>query len=383
MAWYQLLGHEREKKILQRAILEGRIAHAYLLWGPEGIGKDALALEFAKTVNCEQPVIESDSINSCDQCKSCKQIDALSHQNLQFVHSMPAGKASSKKDEDPLASLSDEQIEEIKEQFALKAKDKYHSFSVPNANQIKISSVRQANRNLALSGSGKGRRILIIFAADEMSVESANAFLKNLEEPHDNVTIFMITSRQDQILQTIKSRCQQIKCNRLSDEEVSEGLQKFYGIDEINARIAATFGQGSITAAKNMLDEDMKDLRFGMIDLLRSAMKKNVFRVELLDKITDLSAARDKNKLDKALNILLIWMRDVAIASLSTDPKVINIDQKDVIQKFANHYQGSDLSLAILKIEAAIKRIRQNINPQLALVTLFLELRDIFLDKTR
>jgi DNA polymerase-3 subunit delta' len=382
MAWYQILGHEREKKILQRAILEGRVAHAYLLWGPEGIGKDALAIEFAKTVNCECPVIKSDTINACDSCKSCRQMDALSHNNLQFVHSMPAGKASSKKDEDPLSTLSDEQIEEIKEQLALKAKDKYHKLSITNANQIKIASIRQANRNLALSGIGKGRRILIILAADEMSVESANAFLKNLEEPHSNVTIFLITSRHDQILQTIKSRCQQIKCSRLSDDEVVEGLQKFYEFDEINARIAAVFGQGSLSLAKDMLDEDMKEMRFGIIDLLRSAMKKNIFRVELLDKIDELTAARDKNKLDRALNILLIWMRDVALASLTNEPKVINIDQKEVIQKFAAHYNGSDFSLAILKIEEAIKRIRQNINPQLALVTLFLELRDIFLDKT-
>ncbi len=380
MAWYQILGHEREKKILQKAILEGRIAHAYLLWGPEGVGKDALAIEFAKVVNCEHQIREGDTVNACDSCKNCKQIDALSHNNLQFVHAMPTGKSTAKKDENPLASLSDEQMDEIKEQFAFKAKDKYHPFSIANASQIKIGSIRQANRNLALSGSGRGRRILMVFSADEMTVESANAFLKNLEEPHDNVTIFMITSRQDQILQTIKSRCQQIKCSRLSDEEVIESLQNLYSIDEVNARIAAIFGQGSITLAKNMLDEDMKDLRFGMIDLLRSAMKKNVFRIELLDKIDELTASRNKNKLDKALNILLIWMRDVAISSVSDEPKVINIDQKDVIQKFASHYKGKDLALTILKIEEAIKRIRQNINPQLALVTLFLELRDIFLD---
>lgn len=356
MAWYQILGHEREKNIAESDYRRAR-GTCLSIMGTEGIGKDALAIEFAKTVNCEQPIVESDSITACDSCRSCKQIDALSHQNLQFVHSMPAGKATSKKDEDPLSSLSDEQIDEIKEQFALKAKDKYHAFSISNANQIKISSIRQANRNLSLSGSGKGRRILIIFSADEMTVESANAFLKNLEEPHENVTIFMITSRHDQILQTIMSRCQQIKCNRLSDDEVANGLQNTYGIDEVNAKIAATFGQGSISSAKNMLDEDMKDLRFGMIDLMRTAMKKNVFRVELMDKITELTAARDKNKLDKALNILLIWMRDVAIASLSNEPKVINIDQKDVIQKFANHYKGKDLALAILKVEEAIKEL--------------------------
>lgn len=199
MSWSSIIGQYRVKNILQRAIAEGRIAHAYCFWGPEGIGKDALALEFAKTLNCEQPLIRDGMAEACDTCKSCVQAAVIQHPNIQLVFSLPAAKSDDGKSVSPILKLSDDQIRLIQEQLKLKAEDPYHNITIPNATQIRIAAVRDVKKNISMSATQRGRRFVIISEADAMNQEAANAFLKTLEEPNANVTIILTTSRRDQI----------------------------------------------------------------------------------------------------------------------------------------------------------------------------------------
>ena len=129
MAWNEILGHDRVKKILSRAITENKVASAYLFAGPDGVGKDALALQFAKTMNCESPRQSGDLIDSCDECKSCRQFAKLAHSNLEYVFSIPSGGADSKSD-NPLEKLTKAQIDEIKSQVAMKAENRYHKMKI-------------------------------------------------------------------------------------------------------------------------------------------------------------------------------------------------------------------------------------------------------------
>ena len=218
MAWNAIIGQEKVKNLLQKAIIDNRIANSYCFWGLDGIGKDALAIEFAKSANCINPIIYGNTIQACDSCSSCKEITNLQSQSLEIIFSLPAGKTPDGHSDDPIAKLSDEQIDLIQEQIALKAENPYHKISIPNANQIKISSIRGLKKKLTLTSGSRGRRFVIISNADEMNSESANSFLKTLEEPHDNITIILTTSRPDTILPTILSRCQQVRCQPLPFE---------------------------------------------------------------------------------------------------------------------------------------------------------------------
>lgn len=380
MSWNSILACEREKKILQKSILENRVPNSYCLWGIEGIGKEALAIEFAKTVNCLSPIKTKDTISACDECRSCKQITNLSHPNLQLIFSLPAGKTGDPKTDSAMGGLPEDKIDEIKEQLALKAADPYHKISLANANQIKIASIREIKKNLSMSANSSGRRVVIIIRGEEMTSESANAFLKTLEEPHENITIFIVTSNKEALISTILSRCQKIHVSPIPDDILSEAIASKFAKTEAEAKIIAAFAQGSYTRALDSLQDNVQTLRTEAVEILRGSLKKNVYRTELLSFTDKMVDAKDKNKIDVFLKIMLFWMRDVlAVAATKSSEGIINIDQIDRISKFAELFANADISKAVMEIESAIQKIRRNVNPQLSLLTMFINLRRIFL----
>lgn len=380
MAWEEIAGQQRVKNILQRAIKENRVANSYCFWGIDGIGKEAVAIEFAKTLNCLSPVENDGIISACGKCDSCKQFVHLQHPNLIFIYSLPAGKSTDSKSDSSFSKLSDEQIEEIQAEFRLKALDYYHKIAISNANQIKIASIRELKKNLSMSAMQEGRRVIIVLRADELTKESANSFLKTLEEPSEGVTIILITSRQDQILPTILSRCQQIHFQLLAQEELEQLLIAKHNIAEADAKLFACFAQGSYQSTLEFLNEDVKKLRKDSVELLRSSLKKRVFRFDLVKNIDKILNSKDKKKNIAILLHILVWIRDASTISLTGNLNhIINIDQKDDLQSFAKNFGGKDLSYAISLIEKAITQVNKNVQNQLIFLNLFLKLREILL----
>lgn len=380
MAWKDIIGQNRAKSILQKAILENRIAHSYCLWGNEGIGKDALALEFAKVVNCHSPVVNGETIEACGSCSSCHQMASMIHPNLIFIFSLPTPKASDSKGESSYTKLSDDQIDTVREQLELKAKDYYHQISIAGANQIKITAIRDIKKNLTLTQQLNGRRCVIVSRADELTTEAANAFLKTLEEPHDSVTIILTTSRVDTILPTIISRCQQIHCDNLTDDELTDWLIANRNLDYHEARMVAAFAQGSYTRALEFINEEKKEFVQSAISTLRTSLKKKNWRAELLSKIEELTSAKDKRLIEDLLSILLFWFRDaVSIIATQTTDNIINIREKDSLLKFSSNFYGKDFSKIIEAIEKVSFQIRRNVNPQLALISMFYKFRQTLL----
>ncbi|MBI5464338.1 MAG: hypothetical protein HY966_05225, partial [Ignavibacteriales bacterium] len=137
MGWKTIIGQARVKELLQRTIANRQVAHAYLFVGQAGIGKDALAIEFAKALLCS-----ASAAPPCDQCSNCKRMDSLQHPNLRFVCALPVGKNEQPGD-DPIAVLTAEQVEEIQEHMRQKATDPYHRIEIDRAAFIKINSVRE------------------------------------------------------------------------------------------------------------------------------------------------------------------------------------------------------------------------------------------------
>lgn len=381
MSWNKIIGQNRVKSILQRAILDGRISHSYCLWGIEGCGKDALAIEFAKTVNCLSPIKSDISIEACDKCENCRSVSSLQNSNVQLLFSLPTPKSNSTKDETLLAKMSNEQLEDIKEQLKFKAENPYHKISIPGANQIKIASVREIKKNLSMSTITAGRRFIIISNADELTTEAANAFLKTLEEPQSDITIILTTSRQEQIMPTILSRSQQIHCEPIPDDELARYLIEKENKTLDEAKIIAAFAQGSYLRAMEFMDEDMKAFRESVIDAFRTSLSKK-FRIDLLKKLDTVFKTKDKKVIERFLILLMLWFRDAIILRTTGDKNlIINIDHSDTIQKFVDNFGEKNFGEAILKVEKAISRIHRNVMTELLLLDLFIELRQIFLRK--
>lgn len=381
MAWNRILNYENIKKILQRAILAGKIPNAYIFSGIAGIGKDAVALELAKVLNCTSPVIEGENINSCDNCNSCKSMKTLSHPNVDIIFSLPVPATPDTKKDDPLAKMSSAQIDEIKEQLQLKSEDPYHKMNFKDSVSIKIASIRDIKRKLSLGAPADGRRFVIISNADEMTNEAANAFLKTLEEPHSNITIVLTTSKIEKLLPTILSRCQHIPFKSLPDDVIYNELIAKYSLNAEDAKIVSSFAMGSWSKACSFIETDIRAVRDEIIDIFRACLKKGKYRIELIDRITALTKGGDKTTIETSLSLLMIWLRDSLILKEGGSVgHITNLDHANIIERFIANFPNADIDSAIHKINDTINDIRGNITRDLALATLFLYIREIFLD---
>ncbi len=376
MSWDNIIGLEREKSILQRAIISNRIAQSYLFYGNEGIGKKAMALEFAKTINCQNPIVKENSIYACGKCVSCMEMNNLSHPNLHLIYSIPAGKASDAKSDNPYAKLDEKQITEIQEELKVFSEDKYHKFMITGAHNIKIDQIRDVKRKISHSSGASGKSFIIIFNAEEMTREAANGFLKTLEEPAENTHIILVVQQREMLLNTILSRTQQIFFEDLTIDEIKNGLVSRCQIDEQKAKLIAVLSNGSFASAKNYSRNEFTDLRLKLVDLLRTSVKKGAYKIVLLDKINEIIKENDSKQIISALLLFELWLRDAySYIKTNSEDKIINLDQLDVIKKFSSYYKTFDYFKAIELIENSIISIKKNVNIQLILVNLYLNLR--------
>ena len=387
MSFSSVIGQSRVKDILFRAMKENAVAHAYCFYGIKGIGKEALAFAFAKTMNCFSPIKDqTGNLNACNECKSCKDADAIQHPNITLITALPAGKSASKSDDSPLLQLTDDMLALYKEHMAFKAQNPYHTILLPNANQIRIASIRDLKKQLMMSAMQSGRRFFIVSDAERMTTEAANAFLKTLEEPHDNTTFVLITSQKDQLPSTILSRCQQVYCDIIAEEDLITSLQKKHDISFDDARLMQAFAQGSYGKALEFLDEDMRGLRLEIVDILRAALKRNHYKIDLIHLVDSMVGDKNRTKVELMLNLLLLWIRDCYYRSISPDTpnsSIVNLDQLETIDKFVSVFSQADYQSIMQAVEQAIEQVKRNVNMQLAVLTLLLACREGFLLNTQ
>lgn len=359
MTWNDVIGQDRVKDILARAIAEGKVAHAYCLWGAEGIGKDALAAVFAEEANAN-----------------------VKGARCEWIYALPTPKNPAAEGSD-MQKMSDEQLKEIRDELAKKIQNPYHRITIAGANRIKIGAIRELKRTLGLSSSAKGRRFVIITHADEMTIEAQNALLKTLEEPVAGVTIIMTTAKPDALLPTIMSRSQQIHCEPIDDEILISVLNKRHCIARDEGRLIAAFAQGSYSAALEFLDSDMKAFRESVVEILRTSLKR-IYRNDLYTKLNLSAKSKDRAQVEKFLLLLMLWLRDamlLAKCGTSASVQIINIDQTDSLESFARNFGSKDFPQALATIEEAISRLKRNVAPDVLLLAMFAKLREIFVGR--
>jgi DNA polymerase-3 subunit delta' len=381
MAWNDVIGQHRVKQILQNSFVQDRVASAYLFVGNEGVGKDAIAIEFAKLLNDSWPSISENGINSKADLspefdKRYKE-NALFHQNIISVFGIPTPKVGSKDQGDMLSGLSEEQVQEIQEELAKKSKDNYYKMNIKGTLAIRVSQVRKIKQILRLSNSDSGKRVIIIFDAHLMNDEASNAILKSVEEPAENTVFILITHSPDFILSTIRSRCQLIKFDPLKNEEIKEYLLKNSDIDQKSLEIILPFANGSITRALEFADEELQSLRELSIELLRNGLRK-LYREKTISIIESLCKENDRTKILKTLLIISFWLEDCLKKSVGSD-NIINKDQEEIINKFADIYGSKDIPKAINYCEDSMRMVNQNVNLQMILISLIIKLRKIFM----
>lgn len=192
-----LLGHEAIRRGWGRGLLAGRLAHAHLLAGPEGIGKGFLVRRWATMLLCRNPQMgDSPDPQACGYCPSCQALVSGNH----------AG---------------------------------YMEISTEGGGSIEIARMREVLHFLSLRG--EGRRVILIDSADQLREEAANALLKILEEPPADTHFLLVSHRPARLLKTIVSRCQRWLLGPIAREPFLEILQR----NGVEGQLAAILFEGA------------------------------------------------------------------------------------------------------------------------------------------
>ena len=366
MGWNRVIGQNRVKELFKRALANGQVAHAYLLFGDEGIGKDALALEFAKALNCER-----NTVDPCGECSSCRRADTLQHPNIKFVVALPTGKGE-KTGDDPVAVLTEEQVAELRHELSEKARDPYHRIVLEKANFIKVNSVRELRREASLTGFFGGKKVFIISDADMMNSESSNSLLKTLEEPPGDTVLVLTTSRKDKLLSTIISRCQVVRCEAITEEDIANALAERDGCSGPEARVAAKLANGSFVAARSLVSEDMVRLRSEVIGFLRAALGNSP--TVILSAIEKTLASTNKPECERWLRMLQVWFHE---AVALRERKTAEEEQQEDLKKFVDRFAGADFLKASAAVERSIALVGKNVYLPLIFLGLAVDLKNI------
>lgn len=371
--WSNIIGQERVKKILKNIYLSNRVSHSYIFYGKEGIGKDAIAIEFAKLINCDNKI---EGIEACDNCPSCRQINTLNSTTFKFITALPAGKKENSEDDTPINTLKQDDYDIYLEEIEKKSKDNYYKINIPNANDIRISSIRQIRKEIYLTGMKGKKKIFLISNSDLMNQQSSNAFLKILEEPPGDSLIILTTSRLNSMLPTIIGRCQRIRFDPLKKEDLTNFLLSYKtDLKMEEAELYADISDGSILKCKNITDSYFIELREQMLNMLIALVTNR--SLTLCNIINELAREKDKEKIRQFLLLIIIWFRDVILISNNETANIINKDRLERLVKFNNLYKTDNYKI-INFVEDSFKELEQNLNTELLLLNLALKIKSEF-----
>jgi len=200
-------------RILNNSIKNNRISHAYLFWGPDGVGKKFTAKAFAQSVLCQNT-----EIKGCGVCSICSRIERDIHPDVMIIR--PMGKTR----------------------------------------LIGVDTIEDINKTAQYRPYESNRRFIIFEDAERIGIPAQNHFLKTLEEPVSETTFILLSSNPGLILPTIRSRCQPIRFQRLRLETVTKIIHQIKEIPEETASLVAMLSQGQISKSIEILDSDKRTL---------------------------------------------------------------------------------------------------------------------------
>ena len=359
MSFLDVIGQQRVAEILSRAILSNRVAHAYLFHGPPGIGKMAMALELAKAVNCAER--EGDA---CDACLSCRKIDPrirLEQERAEQVSPQEDWELLVEENRHPDLFHLDTNRVDNKGRPLDKSKRK---------KQLSVDDVRKLQRMIYLHPLEGRRRVVVVQRAEQMSAggaNTANAFLKLLEEPPEATVLILVTSALNQVLETIRSRCQKIGFAPLAAEQIAKMLMRDEQVSSQDASFLAGLAEGSLTKARAYAGS-------GMIEKRRAWLSG---WLELKDPDSALQfvdgLVKDKPQVELFLELLLRYYRDAAVlAATGETERVVNQDYLEPLQQAARRAPLPLLIGMYTATQQAYQALKLNVGPTDLLFRLFL-----------
>ena len=345
--------HKKILNQLQSAYEKNKLAHAYLFYGSEGTGKEATALELAKLLNCED-----EQSKPCNKCNACNKINKLNHPDIKYIF--------------PLSSKW--KPEDISKRINNKSENIFAPIDQEGVTNISIDKIRELKNETKYPPYESKQKVYIITEADKMNRESANSFLKLLEEPPDYLTLIMITSSKNALLDTIRSRCRSIYFPVLSKDEIVGVVKNYHPIDDRITKVIK-FSQGNLKKVFGSLEEDFGSKQQLVLTFLRAAASGSA--VKISEVVDEMYKKRDKNFLVEILNLVILWFQDVVhLDNLNEEEQSTSFDFTAELTNFSNAYSESDFEKIISSVEEAIQNIKRNVYAPLLLTTLALRIKE-------
>ena len=326
-----VVGHEWAVATLSHHIRTGRLQHAYLLSGTGSIGKQTLAVAFARAILCTK----KDS--PCDNSKYCRTCGLIASHKHPDVHMLsPVGTGE-----------------------------------IINTAKIGIDAVREVVRRFSLRPLEAKRRVAIISNFESAARPAADALLKTLEEPSGNGVFIITTENHYNLPPTIVSRCTQVRMRELPYSTVKRALCDHWAASSEQSEILAHLSGGRLGwAVRSLSDETIHENRAANISRLHNLLPASrVDRFVIAEELT-----KDREALLTALDLWGCWWRDVMHIAAGTSTSLINIDQSEEVRFVANQLSSGEAARAVASVCTAQAHLTRNANPRLVLEILMLDI---------
>ena len=358
-----------------RGVDSGRVPHAQLYVGKRGVGGLPLAIAYADYLMKQQP----DGVGY---------MNPLTHPNIHFVFPVTT---SDKVKSKPISSNY------IKEWRAFVETNPYGSINdwyefVGVGNKQGNIGVEEAGdivSKMSLKAFNGGYKVMIVWMAEKMNSMCANKLLKLIEEPADKTVIILITEDEEQLIGTIRSRCQSVHLNPLSEETIMSSLVKKHNTKGDLAQNIARQSEGSYSRALDLLSQEPEDLQFEawFIAWVRTAFqaKSNKQSINTLMAWSQEISKAGREIQKQFLDYSLRFFRQAMLHNYGAKELVfIKLNDKSFkIEKFAPFIDAANISEISKEIELASYHIERNGNAKIILTDLSIKLtRLLHLKKT-
>ncbi len=369
MNFSQIPGQKVVIDRLRTAVAEQRVSHALLFYGPEGSGKFAIALAFARYISCESRT----ATDGCGACPSCAKYDKLIHPDLHFVFPVIKKKPGTE-------PVSDTFIAQWR---SMVLRSPYFSLNtwteaMEVANEQAIIPVAEASeivRKLNLKSFESDFKIMIIWLPEKMNAETANKLLKMIEEPPAKTLFILVSEEDDKLLPTITSRCQPVRIPAIAPDEMSIFLEKNYGLDSVYAGEVAGIANGNMVRAIELArdaDSTAKHLDH-FITLMRTAYKRDS---QALVSWSDETAALGRERQKGFLTYALRMIRENFILNYQgKENRLVYLTEKeeDFSQKFHPFINNRNIQALDREFNLAFAHVESNGNTKMIFLDLALK----------
>lgn len=324
--------------LLENSLKNNRLPNAYLVCGPEHVGKMTLALDIARALNCNQPNAP------CGQCPTCHKISTGKHPDIMVFDLLSARMKEKDRDrENRVKEIGVEVVDDI-----------IHFSSLPPY---------------------EGRyRVMIVDDAEQLSPEAANRLLKTLEEPEERVIYILLTVSEKLVLPTIASRCQKLELRPLPVGDVEKYLIN-RGVPLERAHLLAHLSRGCLGWALNAAaDEFVLEERKERLDTILSIITAGIgtrfeYAARLAGRFGD-----DHRAVMEELDFWTTWWRDILLVKSDARDHVTNIDYLPTLSELAAGYSLTQIRSFIGKLQDAVSQLKLNASPRLVLEVLMLHI---------